>query len=207
MTGKVNFNPLLATYARLQPDPITVARAVRLKPDVDLLGRPYHRMSQTVRTFLLMWLAFGGFMGAFFTFQYGPRIGVPSGLASGLLFAGFMSAFGLSQASKSKGQCLLMEGETLLKDGPANHFVRAEGVGGWLYLTNSRLYFRSHRFNIQNHELSIPLDQIVHVKTSLTLGIIPNGVTVETPTGVEKFVVQGARVWVEGIGQAKPAKA
>lgn len=163
-------------------------------------------MSQTVKTFMVMWLAFGGSMGAFFTFQYGPIIGVPSGLASGLLFAGFMSVFGLYHARKFKGQCSLMEGETLLMDGPANHFVGAEGVGGWLYLTSLRLHFRSHKINFHNHELSIPLDDIASVKTSLTLGIIPNGLTVEAPKGAEKFVVQGARGWVQAIGQTTPAK-
>ena len=51
-------------------------------------------------------------------------------------------------------------GETMLRNGPANHFVGVEGVGGWLYLTSGRLYFRSHSLNIQNHECSLMLDDV-----------------------------------------------
>jgi hypothetical protein len=78
-------------------------------------------------------------------------------------------------------------------------------VGGWLYLTTKRLYFRSHAFNNQNHELVIPLREITNAKRSWTAGIIPNGLTVETAKGRERFVVNGARSWVEAIEWTKPA--
>ena len=158
-----------------------------------------------MKTFLITSFAFGACMSAFFTFQYGPALGIPGGLASGLLFGGIMSAFGMYQAAKFKGQCPLTPGETLVKEGPANHFVGAEGVGGWLYLTSTRLYFRSHKLNLQNHELSIPLTDVTGTKKSLTAGIIPNGLAVETAKGSERFVVNGARSWVEAIEHSKPA--
>jgi hypothetical protein len=60
--------------------------------------------------------------------------------------------------------------------------------------------------NIQNHELSIPLVEIANVAQSRTMGIIPNGLTVETTSSAEKFVVQGAGDWSQTILQAKSTK-
>ena len=162
-------------------------------------------MKQSLKIFLLLWIAFGGVMGILFMWQAGPRFGVPIGLVSGLLFASIMTAFAHYQARKFRGLCPLEQGERLLKEGPANHIVGAEGVGGWLYFTTSRLYFRSHKINIQNHELVIALEQIVSVKTSGMFSIILNGLTVETRNGTEKFVVQGVRDWAEMIVKTKPA--
>jgi len=41
--------------------------------------------------------------------------------------------------------------------------IGAEAVGGKLFLTNRRLVFKSHKLNIQNHELSIHLIDIANV--------------------------------------------
>lgn len=81
----------------------------------------------------------------------------------------------------------------------ANHFKGAEGVGGWLYLTKDELIFKSHNINIQNHKLAMPLNQIASVKTSFSLGFIPNGLQVVTNDGVEKFVVFNRKEWVYKI--------
>ena len=163
-------------------------------------------MSQMVKTFLIAWVVFGAPMSVFFTFLYGPRVGVPSGLGFGFLFAALTSAFAMYQAS-FKGQCPLAEGETLRKEGLANHSVRAVGVGGFLYLTSSRLYFRSHKINLQNYELSIPLKDVLSTKTTWTAGIIPTGLCIETPTGTTRFVVPGSRSWAKAINEAKSGQA
>ena len=55
----------------------------------------------------------------------------------------------------------LNDDEILIKKGSANHLVQFEGVGGRLFLTNQRLFFKSHSFNIQTHEESILLDDII----------------------------------------------
>ena len=174
---------------------------------IRILTTRYVPMLQTMKNFLILWLMFGVFMGAFFAFQHGPAVGIPSGIGSGFLFAAFMTAFAEYQARKFRGQCPLAEGETLVKEGPANHFVRVEGVGGWLYLTSQRLCFRSHKVNVQNHELSIPLSEIRSTKKSLTAGIIPNGLMVETANGSEKFVVNGSRGWVDAIELARSGRS
>jgi hypothetical protein len=54
----------------------------------------------------------------------------------------------------------LVSGERLLLKGGASHYKGKEAVGGKLFLTNKRLLFNSHRFNIQNHVEEIQLEEI-----------------------------------------------
>ncbi|ANE53547.1 hypothetical protein SY85_16480 [Flavisolibacter tropicus] len=82
----------------------------------------------------------------------------------------------------------------------ANHFKGAEGVGGKLYLTNKRLVFKSHKYNIQNHELSMRLSDIDKADRYKTLGIVNNGLAVTTAGGtIEKFVVQQPDQWLSQL--------
>lgn len=152
---------------------------------------------------VLTGVPFGFFMGLYATFYVGGSLGFVLGLCSGLFFGLMLAAFTAWQASQFTREVPDLEGEQLLKQGPANHFCGWEGVGGWLYLTDKRLLFRSHRFNIQNHELSIPLVEIAEVETCLTAWIVSNGLRVVTTRGAERFVVEGRRSWVKEIGQAK----
>lgn len=126
-------------------------------------------------------------------------IGVVSGGAFGL----FLGAFTRNQAAKFSAQDPTSSGEQLLKHGPANHFRRGEAVGGYLYLTDSRLFFKSHRYNIQDHEQSIPLASIHDVSTCMTGLVIPNGLRIVTENGTERFVVQNRNGWVKAISAMK----
>jgi hypothetical protein len=76
-------------------------------------------------------------------------------------------------------------------------------VGGWLYLTDKRLLFRPHGFNVQRHELSIPLADVADVQTCSTAWVIPNGLHLVTSKVDERFVVEGRRDWVEQIRLAR----
>src|SRR5262249_2058735 len=120
-------------------------------------------------------------MGLFFTIWFGHPTGLVLGLISGLLFGLTLALFVYLLSFRAACAEAAFEGEVLIKQGPANHLRRMEGVGGWLYLTEQRLLFRSHRFNIQNHELSIPLGDILEVQARATAWIIPNGLLVVTP--------------------------
>ena len=91
-----------------------------------------------------------------------------------------------------------------IKDGAANHFKGMESVGGRLYLTNRRLIFRSHSLNIQTHEESYRLDDIVAIVRRNTLGIVPNGIAVRLVDGrEERFVVNGRGDWISKIESAR----
>ncbi|WP_217589252.1 GRAM domain-containing protein [Lentibacillus saliphilus] len=65
-----------------------------------------------------------------------------------------------------------------------------EMVGGRLYVTNERLYFKPHSINIQKDDLDILLDQIRMIEKSKSMGFISNAMTVTTAEGIaHKFVV------------------
>ena len=86
----------------------------------------------------------------------------------------------------------------------ANHFSGAESVGGKLYLTQNALIFVSHKLNIHNHELTIPIVEIADLELSNNLGLVPNGLTVHTKSGTtEKFVVNKRKVWIEKINEQR----
>ncbi len=93
-------------------------------------------------------------------------------------------------------------GESVVHFGPANHFKGLESVGGKLFLTSQRLRFRSHTMNVQTHDESYPLDTIVAVEATRTLGLIPNGLLVRLRDGrAERFVVGGRAQWVALLGE------
>ena len=129
---------------------------------------------------------------------------LPLVIGSGLLFGLLMALFAASQQKVFEKQKTKFEDEELLHDGPANHFLNLESVGGWLYLTDKRLFFRSHKFNIQSHEWSLLLSEIDNVQTNRTLGIMPNRFQVTSISGeVDNFVVYGNQNWREQILSAK----
>jgi hypothetical protein len=169
-------------------------------------------MKAFAKTALITGTAFGIPMGVIAGIVFGVARGFSSGVSFGLAIAPISGlAFGLSMAGFMAIQRRRVSqtrpeftGERLLHDGPANHFLNGEGVGGWLYLTEQRLLFRSHKFNIQPHELSVPLVDISEVRPVRTAKIVPNGLRLVTRSGRdERFVVQAHRRWCDEIIRAQ----
>ena len=126
--------------------------------------------------------------------------GVFGGALSGLLFGWLMGLFANSKRLTKDTKIDIQTDEIILFETGANHFKGAEGVGGKLYLTNNRLVFKSHKFNIQNHELSINLPDIDKVDRYKTLGLANNGLSVTTiDNKTEKFVVQQIDEWLNQL--------
>ena len=122
--------------------------------------------------------------------------GLFGGALSGLLFGWLMGLFTNSKHLIQGTKIDIEADETILFETGANHLKGAEGVGGKLYLTNKRLVFKSHKFNTQNHELSINLPGIDKVDRYKTLGFVNNGLAVTTTGNViERFVVQQPHQW------------
>ena len=126
------------------------------------------------------------------------------GLGAGVLFATVICWVNARQTKRLSVERFDLNGEAILFEGTANHFKGVEGVGGYLWLTSEQLFFRSHRFNFQNHECRIPVSQIAKVEATKTLGIIPNGLLVHHVSGSrERFVVHKNRDWAAKILGAK----
>jgi hypothetical protein len=158
-------------------------------------------MLRFAKAIIFAGVPFGLAMGLVFAVRYGPSAGLVLGTATGVFFGLGMAAFAAWQRSRFTRQVPDIGGEQLLEQGPANHFKGTESVGGWLYLTDRRLVFRSHRFNVQNHTLSVPLSEIRDAQPCTTAWIVPNGLRVVTTHGDERFVVEGRRSWVEAINR------
>jgi hypothetical protein len=99
----------------------------------------------------------------------------------------------------------LEPGELFVKSGPANMQRGWETVGGWLYLTSSRLVFESHVFNINTGATVIPLDTIADVSRSWTkfldlIPLVPNAIVVLVNDKQEhRFTLWGRSAWAQAI--------
>lgn len=94
----------------------------------------------------------------------------------------------------------LKEGENLIKEGNANYFNSRGGMlgtsaGGKLYLTNQRILFEGHGFNVGREAVVIHIKDIINCSTGF-----PNSLTVLTDNNEEfKFAVNGKKNWCEEI--------
>jgi hypothetical protein len=154
-------------------------------------------------------LLYGLPMSVWFSIQSGRyAIGVPAGIVAGvffgIVFSWLMSWFGRRQAAHFKVVRPDFGSETVVFEGPANHFKGAEGVGGYLWLTGDRIHFASHNFNFQNHRWTARFPEIAAVEAVRTIGVFNNGLLVHLTTGEkERFVVNDNAGWVAAIEHAK----
>ena len=123
-------------------------------------------------------------------------VGLIVGAISGLLFGWLTGLLAKSKFVQTTSSFEPELGENILFVTPANHFKGIEAIGGKLYLTEKRLVFKSHKLNIQNHVLSIILQDIISVDRYKTLGLVNNGLIISTCQNItEKFVVERAEEW------------
>ncbi len=128
--------------------------------------------------------------------------GLFEGAVTGMIFTWIVALFSSSRFVKSTTKIEVAPDETIVLETPASHFKGMEAVGGKLYLTNKRLTFKSHKFNIQNHQLDILLDEIISVSQYKSLGLVNNGLSIAIRGGViEKFIVNEIEVWIEPLNE------
>jgi hypothetical protein len=97
--------------------------------------------------------------------------------------------------------------EKLIREGMASLQRGVETVGGRLYLTDSRLVFSSHQFNVQTGCTEIPLAAIRTIRPCWTrfLGILPlapNSLAVNTGSTEYRFVLPDRASWAQTIQSA-----
>ncbi len=155
-----------------------------------------------IKIILLSIILFGLPMGFVFgVFYKNFRIGLLSALASGLLFGLIMTSFIYFQSAKFKKLGTEMPG--LIYGDGANHLIKNESVGGYLFLFEDHILFKSHSLNMQSHDLSIPIKDIVTMKRFNNLGIVPNGLSISTLENDERFVVFNVKKWIDKISKIK----
>lgn len=106
----------------------------------------------------------------------------------------------------------LETGEKLLAEVPANLWRGWEAVGGKVYITDRRIRFESHPYNFQVGLSEILMSEVKGISRVNHLGLIPNGLLVETQKTISyRFVVwnrerliariQMAITKTQGVGQ------
>jgi hypothetical protein len=99
----------------------------------------------------------------------------------------------------------MSEDDGILVTASANLWRGAEAVGGRLTLSRSGLEFRAHAYSPRPEPLEIPIDEIVEVRKTRTMGIIPNGLAVVTKLGLEvRFVVGDRDRFIDEITKLTP---
>jgi hypothetical protein len=163
-----------------------------------------NNINTNLRNSMFAGICFGAAMGLLFSWLCNPAIGSGSGVIAGLLFGLLVYIFIQRMTKKFKNiPPSNLANETIVFEGPANHFRGVESVGGYLYLGSGGLVFESHKLNVQKHKLVIPLPDILEVKPALTLGIVPNGMLIITKNNDrERFVVNNRRQWIAAIQKA-----
>jgi len=86
----------------------------------------------------------------------------------------------------------------------ANHFKSIEAVGGKLFLLKDYLFFKSHKYNIQKHSLSIPINEIKSYEIYKLFGVFPLGFKVNTLNSKEIFIVDKPKEWMKAIRDTIP---
>lgn len=105
----------------------------------------------------------------------------------------------------------LMDGESIIQEGAANIQKGIESVGGRLFLTNQRLIFEAHKFNVQGGCTTVQLSSVETLEKCWTkfLGffpLFPNSLAVTTADGKEyRFVVSSRNEWEANIDAQKCA--
>ncbi len=103
--------------------------------------------------------------------------------------------------------------EEILKEGAANLQRGAETVGGRLFLTNQRLIFESHSFNVQTGATIVSLENVSQTLLCWTkflnlIPLTPNSLEVSTLQGEQhRFVLYGRKTWKVAIDEHKGDQA
>ena len=157
----------------------------------------------TIKNSILSGILFGLLFGIYLGFAHSLTFALLLGPITGLCFG--IAIYFFVSSKKVNTQTQINEDEKdIVYSGPANHFKNAEGVGGKLYLLEDKIIFKSHGFNIQNHECVVDLVQIKEVSFYNTLGLIPNGMMIRlTNNNTEKFVVNKRQNWKNEISRLK----
>ena len=94
----------------------------------------------------------------------------------------------------------LLAEEQIAQEIGASLFRGLEAVGGKIFLTNKRLIFQSHSFNVQKGQTNIAFSDINNVAHRKTMKLINNGIKISTIKGEEYcFVVNNSAVQIEKI--------
>lgn len=138
-----------------------------------------------------------------FCVLYGAsEYGLFLGSLFGLLLAGTLGVLGLLLLAVARWRMASFPwepGEQIVREGPANYYHGPMAHGGWLVLTNRRLVFRPHFFNLRWADTQLHVGQIAAAEAARTLWVLPNKLKVSSERDDHHFVVEQSPAWVADI--------
>ncbi len=129
--------------------------------------------------------------------------------AVGFLFSWLDMRFTHSRFVMESTGLVLRNGEVILHSGSVSRWHRFEPVGGRLFLTNQRLYFKSHPINLFNHEWELPLCDLGKFYTCTTFLVMPGGLVIfdkrrkRRRDSLSKFIVEDNKEWLKYLNKVK----
>ena len=104
-------------------------------------------------------------------------------------------------------QTTLSQNEAIISSHNANLMRGLEGDGGKLYITNLRLVFESHSFNIQTGSTIINIKDITSVdkiwSKFLKIPLFPNGLRIAVSNENFDFVVTGRSAIIDTLNRTR----
>ena len=149
--------------------------------------------------FCVSGLLFGLFMGLFNGLKYNSLItgiiaGVISGVVFGSLFTLAIALFSRHMEKKYEHMRVeILKDRKIICEGPANHKINANAIGGWLFLTEVTVEFYPHKFNFGGQSIHIPSNDIIGVKTKL------NQLIIQAKSENYIFVVNKSKLWEKSL--------
>ena len=131
--------------------------------------------------------------------------GIIYGLIFSIFFPYLFGKFALSFSKKVKIIPNLASKEIIEIEGPASLILGKERVGGKIFLTNEKMIFKSHEFNIQKGQTEIKYSEIIELLKIKMNSFFDNGIRLKTQN--EKsfdFIVNERDLWVEKLKEYIP---
>jgi hypothetical protein len=166
-------------------------------------------MTSRTKSTLLAFAVFGLAMGIYSALATRSLLlGLVLGVIAGAGFAVFIWIFRIvvqrSRRFGMKNVTGWADDEAIIRSGPANMFRHGLAEGGMLFLTNTRVRFRTHRASAEVGDYSFPVAHISSVQPCRTLGVVPNGIEVNMSDGrSNRFVVEDRAEWLRVIDQQR----
>jgi hypothetical protein len=162
-----------------------------------------------LRPFVWSGAPFGVVLGGieFLLLGTSPAGALGTGALYGAMFGGAMASLNASRWIRDwvrrNTAPSLEDRETILLDGFANR----HGHGGFLYLTDRRLYFTAHPLNVGSGEWSVARSEIDAAVPERTLGgLIPNGLRLTLTSGEEELLTTWERErWSDALNDDRRA--
>ena len=121
------------------------------------------------------------------------------GISAGILFGILMTLFVMYISKKMNiFRAKLAEEHDIFFEGGANYWEGKNSLGGWLFLTESDLYFVAHKYNKTTKEIIIPYADIRMVSRSHKM----KSIEILCIDGrLEAFVVNERKKWISKLNE------